>query len=261
MKRISIEDLLIWAFTAELPKVGARTVSVPGFTPSDAMAQMIELGTSIDKSPNDYGVIGGYVFEGDPHPDAIIVGDAVRQLVQREGYDIDMGWNPFPEWNDEHGLIALEVARVARSETGRGGRVNGQHVVNLVTTAAILKRGPDWKADEPKTAMVLKSGRPAWFVKRVKRDDRTGRSEEMEDEGFDVKRQRPKKNAYRKYRLTTSIRAAIIDRLEWQLWQDALATLADSLTGKLRDHQISTFMPDRAPWTRVSIRERKILTT
>ncbi len=72
------------------------------------------------------------------------VGDAVRALAKLDGFEIGAGWQPFPEWDDPHGLIAAEVASVVAHELGRGGRMNGRHVVNLVTSAAILRRGPDW---------------------------------------------------------------------------------------------------------------------
>lgn len=255
MKKITIENLLTWAFMIELPKIGAGTVSLPGFSPSDVMAQMMELGTSIDKSPNGFGVISGFVYEGEPHADAVIVGDAVKGLAARDGYEIGEGWSPFPDWDDEHGLIAAEVARVVRAETGRAGRINGKHVVQLVTTSAILKRGPDWEAKQPKVVMHSRAGRPSWFVTRQRVNQRTGEIEYYEDDGFDAKKQKPRKDAYRKYRLDGSIRGAIVGRLEWQLWQSALEILVAELAGKLAEHEILPFRPVRAPWRTVSQRE------
>jgi hypothetical protein len=248
MKTISIENLLIWAFTVELPKVGAGQVSVPGFSPTDVMVQFMELGTSIDKSPNGFGVVAGYAYEGEPHPDALVVGNAVKRLADRDGFEVGAGWKPFPDWTDEHGLVAAEVRKVVAAETGRGGRLNGKQVVNLVTSAAILKRGPDWHAEEPKAVMMTRSGKPAWFVSRTRKTPRTGAIETYEDDGFDQKKQRPKPGAYRKYRLDRSIRGDIVARLEWQVWQSALETLAEELSGRLSDHEIAPFRPNRAPW-------------
>jgi hypothetical protein len=248
MKKISIENLLIWAFTQELPKKGAGN-SGPGVAASawEAFADMIVLGTVIDKTPNGYGVIASYVYEGEPHADAIAVGEAVRALADLRGFDVGEGWNPFPEWTDEHRLVAIEVDRVIGHEIGRSGTINGKQIVNLVTSSAILKRGPDWRADEPKAVMVMNKGKPAWFVKRWHRD-RTGNRLLFEDNGFDQKRQKPMQGAYRKWRLKHPLTGVVKARLDWQLWQDALAVLAATLAGRLSEHEILPFWPIRQPW-------------
>ncbi|WP_412474726.1 hypothetical protein ACK83U_00840 [Rhizobium sp. WW22] len=249
-KMIGIEALLTWAFVEELPKVESGSVG-PSVAPSvwQMMFDVITLGTNIDKSPNGYGVVGNFVNIGDPHPDALIVGNAVRALADRNGYEVMSGWWPFPEWDDPHGVIRAEVDRIAAEQVyERGGRLNGRHIVTLVTSAAILKRGPDWTAEAPKVVTVKLNGKDdAWFVKRTAKDA-FGRPIEYEDSGFDYRKRRPKKGAYRKYRLAQPIRAAVISRLEWQLWQSALEALHDSLSGTLSAHDLLPFTPNRHPW-------------
>lgn len=255
MKKTTIEALLTWAFTLELPKIGTSEASYSA-APSTwgILSDVINLGTMIDKSPNGYGVISGFSYEGEPHEDALVVGDAVRALADRN-FEIGEGWNPFPDWEDPHGLIADEVARVSAEQLGRSGRLNGRHVVSLVTTAAILKRGPDWRCDEPKTVMVMSNGKPAWFIMRKCRD-RTGAILNYEDNGFDQRKQRPKSGAYRKYRLDHSARGAILSRLDWQLWQAALEDLSESLCGRLQSHELAPFYPDRQPWASIRKSQR-----
>jgi hypothetical protein len=249
MRLISIENLLIWAFTSELPKVWAGVSGIPGFSPSDVMVQMMELGTSIDKSPNGFGVVSGYIYEGEPHPDALIVGQVVKQLADRDGFEVGDGWRPFPEWEDPHGLISAQVAQVVAAEIGRGGRMNGKQVVNLVTSAAIMKRGPDWRAEEPKAIVMKANGRDSsWYIKKSKINRRSGVLQDYEEDGFDHKARRPKPGAYQKFRLNRAIRADIVARLEWQVWQSALEILAEALKGRLSDHEIAPFRPNRAPW-------------
>ena len=249
-KMMTIEALLTWAFVEELPKVEEARLG-PSDLPSSswAMADVAILGTTIDKSPNSYGVVGNFIDIGEPHPDALIVGNAVRALARRNGFEIASGWWPFPEWDDPHGIIHAEVDRIAAEQVyERGGRLNGRHVVTLVTSAAILKRGPDWTADEPKVVTVKLNGKDdAWFVKRVAKDA-FGRPMEYEDNGFDHRKRRPKKGAYRKYRLSDPIRAAVISRLEWQLWQSALEALHESLSSSLSSHDLLPFTPNRHPW-------------
>ncbi|MCM2399817.1 hypothetical protein NBH20_01500 [Rhizobium sp. S153] len=250
MKTVTIEKLLIWAFTQELPKVGSGDVSV-GLGLSSAWAMTRDfavLGTLIDRSPNIYGVVPDFLEYAEPHPDALAVGAAVRALAEIR-VEIPDGWHPFPEWPDEHGLIAAEVSRVVEEQRLKGDRVSGRYVVALVTGSAILGFGPDWRADMPRTQMVKHAGKEAWFVTRKTRDA-FGRVYEYETDGFDRRKQRPVRGAYRKYVLSDPIRGAILSRLEWELWQDALAYLAKSLASRLEGHAIAPFVPDRHPWRR-----------
>lgn len=250
MKTVSIEDLLHWAFTFELPKVQSHAHDEGSGVRSawQSLLDFGELGTLIDRSPNQYGLIPGYVFEGEPHPDAVAVGDAVRGLADIR-FDIPAGWNPLLEFDDPHGLIAAEVAAVVDELQQKPDFLAGRHMIALVTTSAVLKRGPDWYADTPEYRMVESRGKPRWFVTVMKRD-RSGREIEVEQDGMDRKSMRPKPGAYRKWELEYPLRSDILSRLDWQLWQDALVRLADGLQRRLSSHQISEFRPVRTPWLR-----------
>lgn len=249
MKKISIEALLTWAFTQELGKVGAAADVGTGFSLAwSGMAEVAALGTIVDRTPNVYGAIPSFVYEGEPHPDALVVGDAVRRLDEH-GFEIAKGWNPVADWSDDHGLIAAEVARIAEEQRRRTDRLSGPHVVSLVISSAVLKRGPSWQADQPEAVMVSSMGKPAWFVMR-KAKDSLGRIYEFEDNGFDKRRQRPVKGAYRKWRLKRSIRGDVLSRLDWQLWQSALKVLHGRLSRPMRlsEHELLPFRPVRQPW-------------
>lgn len=248
MKKMTIEAFLTWAFTAELCKIGGGGDGLTGVAGSSwsMVSDYAALGTLIDRSPNAYGVIPGFIEDGAPHPDAILAGDAVRGLAGI-GVDIPDGWHPFPDWDDEHGLVAAEVERVIGEVRLKGDRLAGRHVVALVTTSAILGRGPDWEASEPAARMVEANGKPLWFVSRASKDA-FGRSYTFEADGFDRKKQRPMRGAYRKYELSGPIRGAILARLDWELWQDALAVVARRLDGRLESHLIQPFSPYRHPW-------------
>lgn len=251
MKTVSIEDLLHWAFTFELPKAQSRAEDEGTGVRSawQTLTNFGELGTLIDRSPNQYGLIPGYVFEGDPHPDAVAVGEAVRELADVR-FEISDGWNPLPEFDDPHGLIAAGVAAVVDELQHKPDFLAGRHMIALVTTAAVLKRGPDWYAETPEYRMVESRGKPRWFVTVMKRD-RSGRQIEVEEDGMDRKSMRPKPGAYRRWELEYPLRGDILSRLDWQLWQDALGRLASALSSRLATHALRTFVADRAPWTRV----------
>jgi hypothetical protein len=251
-KIMGIEELLQWAFCQELCKVGAagdRLTTVAGSNWS-VTQDMATLGTLIDKSPNAFGVIPGFIEDGDPHPDALLVGAAVRGLAQVR-FEIPKEWAPFPEFDDPHGLIAREVERVVSEVVIKGDRLNGRHLVALVTGAAILGRGPDWECEQPTFRMVSAAGKPLWFVKKTQKDG-FGRVYEFEVDGYDRKRSRPVSGAYRKYEISTMMRGAILSRLDWQLWRHALECLGNDLAGRLSAHDVAAFYADRRPWVRAA---------
>jgi hypothetical protein len=251
-KKVSIEQFLTWAFTQELCKIGSGNGG--GSFVSGSSWQMISeysaLGTMIDRSPNHFGVIPDFIMaQSDPHPDAVEAGNAVRQLADRGGFEIGDGWNPFPEWHDERGLIAREVAAFLEMVRIKRDVLHGKHVVNLVISRAILGSCPDWTAERPGEQVVTINGKPAWFVIAKGRDS-LRRSYTYEVDGFDRRKQKPLKGAYQKYELDAPLRGAILSRLEWQLWQDALETLHNALSGRLLSNDLLPFRPIRAPWAK-----------
>lgn len=246
MKKMTIHEILQWAFTHELCKVGAGEAgTMVAGSSYEAVAVYGQLGTVIDRT-NRYGVLPGFIEDGKPAPDAVVVGDAVRALAKMS-FEIPAGWNPFPEWPDGYGLIARHVAALAERVTMKGDALSGRHVVSLVTTAAILGRGPDWQAECPDTVFVTRGGKPAWFIER-KAKDSLGKVYRYEANGFDRKRNRPMPKAYQKLELGCSIDAAALSRLDWQLWQDALAVLHGRLSAKLSAIDLLPFTPLRQPW-------------
>lgn len=254
VKKVTIAALLEWAFTSELSRP-RRDSNGSGALASSwrANTMMAELGTMIDRSPKRSGFLPDFMDIPEPDSDAVLAGDAVRGLARRGGFDIPGGWNPFPEWEDEHGLISAEVGREVADILARGA-ANGGQVANLVITCAIMGRGPDWEAEKPEVRTVRRSGREAWFVKRRAKDS-FGRWYEYEADGRDPRKKRPCKGAYRKYELETPLRGAIVSRVEWQMWQAALAALTDELSGKLESHELLPFSADMEPWIRPMTQE------
>lgn len=247
MKLISIEDLLRWAFTFELGKVGAGGGEYSAawrFT-----ERMAELGTVIDRSPNGYGVIPGFVDDGEPHPDALLVGNAVRGL-DAFSFDLPEGWNPCEDLDDSYDLVAGEVESVVSELRLSPQMLGGRRVIGIIVSAALLGKGPQWRMAAPEYDLVSANGKPKWFVRKRARDG-FGRTYWCEVDGYDQRRKRPMKGAYRKMELLHSMRTDILGRLEWQMWQKALGALADDLRPRLAHHRIRAFQPDMEPWAKM----------
>ena len=248
MKPISIQDLLKWAFTFELGKVGAGDGG--SFSAAWRFTErMAELGTMIDRTPNSFGVIPGFVDDGDPHPDALLVGNAVRGLAGFE-FDLPEDWQPFSDLDDPYGLIALEVESVVSELRLSPDMLRGRRAIGITISAALLGKGPEWRMARPEYSVIQANGMPKWFLRKRARDS-FGRMYWCEVDGYDRKRRRAAKGAYRKYELVQSMRTDVVARLEWQMWQTALAALAEDLRSSLAAHRIQPFQIDLEPWVKM----------
>ncbi|CVI59497.1 hypothetical protein CFBP4996_18190 [Agrobacterium leguminum] len=247
--KIGIEKLLQWAFVQELcvrdiAEAGGPSSSSSNFT---MIMEMLELGAIIDRSRNVMAASSAITLE--PHLDALAVADAVRDLADHR-FVIADDWAPFTDWADDYGLVSEAVRSEIEAFRLRGDRANGRRAANLVICSAILGRGPDWFAEKPEERIVERRGQPAWFISKSAKDG-FGRSYEFEVDGYDRKRKRPMRGAYRKMELAEPIRSEIISRMEWKLWQDALVCLRKSLANQLSFYDVEPFSPDYAPWMRI----------
>ncbi|MDZ7824154.1 MAG: hypothetical protein U5K75_09030 [Ahrensia sp.] len=220
-KQIRIDRLLEWAYVEELPKLQKEAGRFDcGFSKGGFWDRFAELGTMIDAQTNDYGVVPDIGFDGAPHPDAIAVHDAVGQLAG----------NSCPAH-----LLADDWPQEVRDLIDWSISVDS--VRSLVITAAILRRPPQWvAAPAPRRSMVMKDGRPAWFLREVHVCQWTGKQSTIDREGYNSKSGRPFAGAVRKYELDKSARLILNDRADWFFWREALSELVQCLNGTLKEH-------------------------
>lgn len=248
MKQIAIVQLLEWAYRHELTKT-ERPGGRIGPSMSSSWVSVDQyglLGTVIDASINGYGVVPMFMDEGEPHPDAVLVGEAVAGLADAH-ISIGEDWTPFPEWADADGLVAACVARVRP----RLLSITGEQIQALLIARAVLGRKPDWRGDEPGRVMITRSGKPAWFMKEAGQDAYGNRSE-REVDGFNYRSCRPRAGAYRKYRLTEDVTGLAEDRFRRTVWALAARHVAQEVAGRLSSHQLTAEVPTLAPWAVVA---------
>ncbi|EDQ33937.1 hypothetical protein HPDFL43_05770 [Hoeflea phototrophica DFL-43] len=247
-KQIGIVELLEWAYRHELPKAERAGAGMSASVASSwgLVYNLGILGTVIDAPTNGYGVVPVSFDEGDPHPDAVIVGEAVAALSSL-GVWISDGWSPFPEWADTDGLVAETVARIRP----RLAAITGQEIQTMLIARAVLGRKPDWRGEEPGRAMITRGGKPAWFMKMAGKDA-YGNPVEREVDGFNPRSQRPKPGAYRKYRLTDDVEGLAIDRFRRTVWALAVRHVARYVAAWLSSHQLTAEVPTLAPWAAVA---------
>lgn len=248
MKQIAIVQLLEWAYRHELTKT-ERPGGRIGPSMSSSWVSVDQyglLGTVIDASINGYGVVPMFMDEGEPHPDAVLVAEAVAGLADAQ-ISIGDDWTPFPEWADTDGLVAACVARVRP----RLLSITGEQIQAMLIARAVLGRKPDWRGDEPGRTMITKSGKPSWFIKETRRDA-YGNPIVCEVEGLHPRSRRPKPGAYRRYRLTEDVAGLAEDRFRRTVWALAARHVAQEVAGRLLSHQLTAEVPTLAPWAAVA---------
>lgn len=255
MKTVMIEELLSWAFVHELPKGGG----VDGLQNANSAWRMLqasswgkvtafaELMTLVDTGP---GSGNFWIEQGEPHDDALAVGEAVAGLAMLDAV-IPVGWWPLADWQlaaeTEHGLAQAAVARALERYLMRTPARRAAGLVNLVVGTAILGRAPMWEAPQPKVRMVMRAGRPAWF-RTIRVKDDLGREHDREVDGFDPRRQRRHRDAYRKFEFAEDPVGDILSRLDWQLWLAALEHVAGRVRDRLVAHRLVRSELENAPW-------------
>ena len=243
MRKIELMTFLKWAFGEELIHLSERGVGNLASSHA-AMLGYASLGAKVDTS--SFGQVG---LNG-VHPDALALNDAVM-LLAAEKFDLPEGWNPFPDLDDPHGLIASTVEEVLARRRMRDNATLNANMIALVISCSIMGKEPEWRVAQPKFRMIARKGEPSWFVKSSQTDT-FGRVYEFESDGFDPKSRRPKPGAYRKYELSSSFAGAVQGRVDWYLWSKAIGRVAERLKTGLVAHQITPFVIDCEIWKNVS---------
>lgn len=171
MKAISIEGLVRWAVVDEWPKVGGGEswgsggAVGNGWGACDSYAKLLAV---IDF--NDLGVLPDLSAKGAPHPDALVVADALREIgaspideVDLDGLVGDIVWGVASRSGDEVAARALEwCRRSARLAVERvviigadGVRRSRDTAMRAVVSGVVLGDGGIWT-----------SGGYAWEVAR-----------------------------------------------------------------------------------------------
>jgi len=252
MKRIGIEALLAWAYRQELPKAGGDLVvrhAGPGASRGgwDPVSEYGETLALIQMS-NHWGCVPDFSSEDGPHPDAVLVGQAVSRLAG-VSFDAAPGYDVLTDLVLADGSQLTETERDDCHMRGLAiAQINGGRMPATIARLAILGQFPEWRATEAVTRKPVcgANGKEAWF-RMVERSAGEGRPLMMvEADGFDRVLRRPYPNAYRKARLTPDPARLVSDRAEYQVFVLALAALAADLDGTLAEHRVDG--PSRRLW-------------
>ncbi|MGI3900540.1 MAG: hypothetical protein ACRYGP_28270 [Janthinobacterium lividum] len=258
--RMDIEAALRWAYCNELTKTGALnrdeidTPRHPGLATPDRDGLGTTVQMLIDMPTNCFGVLQEIGARGTPHPDAIMIGDAVAAL-DATVMGVPEDWKPLAEMDDlspeVSRLVQVAVTRITREIDG-DRRLFGMRPSFVVQRYALSGGAPAWRAEVPTVKIVSHpNGVSKWFVTRVMWSETTdGRdvSHEVELDGFDTKARRPYGDAYRKLYLDPDPEPAIRARAEYEIWHAALDALAMDLAPRLTSIRLSPTRRPARPW-------------
>ena len=261
---MDIEAALSWAFLEELPKREVRPARpASGRRPQTLARSSVRADTLVqammEMPVNRFGVVRDLGSFGEPHPDAVAIGEAVNGLGAL-AIEFPPDWRPLPELHGLHPEVTRlvdEATVAARTRVGRGGTFLGTSLPALVRRHALARTTPDWRVPIPELRYrTHPNGQPMWFVRRLrweKSADGRDVQAEVEEDGFNARGRRPYGDAYRKPYLRPAPDDLIMARGAYELWHAALATLAAELAPCLASLTLQPFTRSAAPWTEPEI--------
>lgn len=223
-----VDKLLEWAFRQELPK----TPRVPEGPSPFRAGRGFDL--PVDE-PNRWGVLPDILAGSEPHPDAVIIGETVMELDRALDVGFPDGWSPI---EDLAGLGQLGLAAVARAvrEVAPGGCFARAH--QLLISRAVLGADRDgWRCEGARVEPVRLNGKPQWEREEEVQvgEDAWGRPlfERRVVDGYNRRAKRPYADARLRQHLVPDPHLAIVARIEWELWWQAMTLVAERCQSRL----------------------------
>lgn len=216
---LDVEKLLHWAFRDELPKDVKRESYGGGMSPMFALA---DLGTRVDVWAEEPGFPRAL---GEPHPDALLVEQAVLALE-----DAAIDWPA-----TRRTLVGSLGGLLSDNEPGLTHLTIG--VVGLVALHARMGTRPRWDMWPEPEPVIGRNGKPV-----VQYIDKDGRLVEGRRNGHYGEEARCPLLWF------PAPREAAFVRIEYSIWWQAIDTLADYLADRLSDHAALAPAAHPSPW-------------
>lgn len=256
-RTMEIDRALRWAFVNELPKARRDARAGELISSWRAVAAWAEtMCETARDGVNRYGLVALDGECGEPHADALLIGEAVLALDQI-GFDLPEDWRPDRDvdWPSDLRAQAVDEARrraCRRADVGRGRDEMRLAASTLVQRCAVMGDPPDWEIGETLCDFVRgASGRPRWFRRvELSAPGAFGDVVELvEVDGYDARAKRPHPDAYFKRRLEPSPVDALVRRAEYEVWRTAMDVLHEELAGRVSFDLRPCAWPAR-PWER-----------
>lgn len=230
---MDIEDLLRWAFRDELPKLAADEGG--SFQPqqSHPMWRNIAQGGRVDFWSREPGFPSAM---GDPHPDALVVAQAVADLT-REDLDLSdflISYRLGPDFNSQEilegeaasfaGWIVTRAKLGGRPDLGEEREV--EPVKSITGQITVWSRHGEWYEEADETPIFVEHEMPTKPIKGGVY----------------------KPGSYCKVRYLPTCREVARDRAVYAVWWAGLAALVVKLDGRLASISVTAPAAARRPW-------------
>ncbi len=272
-RRIGVVKLLAWAWREELPLAkplrAASGIGGPSPPRSAWLGMAMDaIGPTVsDGRPmlNGWGVAADLSAKREPHPDALLVGQAVMALDALV-FDLPPDWAAKPEVRaaiavrgDADDLTEAEWQAAAQRAINRltvteaDGSLRPRHKVSdIVIGAATRGRAPQLrKAIVTRQPVLAANGRAAWFVREWREigteADGSPRFADVETNGVQ-KNGKLKPGAYRRFIDTPDPADFMVERAEYEVWRAAMDVLAEDLAGRLARFEVTGCKLPFLPW-------------
>lgn len=260
---LDIEHTLSWAYQQELPKRGkavlaelGMNVKPAGFGSVSPMFQMASLGVAIDFSREP----GFAPSEGPPHPDALLIADAVTACRD------ELEHYPWPTLRLNAGMERL----VDDEEVERIWRQASRTLSTLLVLRAKLGDRPSLDPSSlPRPSPVLGSNGKPRYVRDVTRMTYKWNEEKGVDKpSIPQTYQEPvrphragsgyayKPGAYAELKWEPKPSDAVLERAEYAAWRIGLDLIYHAIHDQLEEIRIAPTAAPRLPWTNNETAER-----
>lgn len=264
MRKMTVFEALQWAFNDELPKgggvdgiAGAGSAWRACLPSSWAQVERFgELMTLVDTGGWQDRAPSTFIEQGDPHPDAVLLGQAVAALRDMT-LALDEPMVLVRDWALADGRAiqpARDAVRLACEkrfwpEAGTDKRhFRGLSPMAMVISSAVLGREPAWDCPEPGLRMVTRGGKPAWFVRRIVLEGLGRPAFMMETDGFNPKTGRPVAGAYRRFEFVDNPVPGLLGRIDRMAWGAAMAEIAVACAMRMQTIRLVYPLPPLMPW-------------
>lgn len=254
---IDIEDFVRWAVKDELPKQPRPEAPTAFRAGWEAVSrQGVLLTETVDDGAaarlNEFGVVplSPEWCRARPHRDALTLNALMLGL---DGRDLELppGWNPLGDMGDLGPLGEAAIARGVEALLAWRAAGRGRAVLRaLMVRRAVL----GWRDIEAEPARIdwerRPDGREAWFLRDVVTGDGAfaPASYEVERDGWDHARRRPRAGAYRRPVLVPDVAPVVRARGEYELWHAALSWLAEECAAAMPWRGVTGPARPARPW-------------
>lgn len=266
----SIEKLIRWCVVDEWPKEREASGRLAGERSGWLSESYVKLLTVIDE--NRYGVVPDVAGHGDVHPDAVVIGEALRRLCAGDGPALaeidpawlvgDIVWRIGERQGDEAARAALDwllprsLAALDRVVTVDAAAImRAKAPMDALVVRSALLGAPEWRMPTATWGQIKRpNGTLVWRRKARRAIDWNEECDPIRWAEVEVDvpptpgGRRRVADAYPAMAVMPFDAELVVDRARYVIWRTALRAIAAAVDGHLVDHTLIDDVAASMPW-------------